>query len=153
MTAPLAPAAPIRLLLLAASGKRADQILLGLRATGLLVDETRVSHASALVAELREHTWDAVISDFESPGLSGLVALRIVRATGLDLPFLFVSSATGTAAAVAAIKAGADNYIQDNELALLAPALRHEIARARERAQRRHTQLLSQAVLAGMQAH
>jgi len=106
-----------------------------------------------LGAELREHTWDIVISDFESPGLSGLVALRIVRATGLDLPFIFVSSAAGTAAAVAAIKAGADNYIEDCDLALLAPALRHEIARARERAQRRHAQLLSQAVLAGMQAH
>ena len=103
MTAPMAPAEHIRLLLLAAPGKRADQIMLGLRATGLPVDETRVSHASALATELREHTWDAVISDFESPGLSGLVALRIVRATGLDLPFLFVSSAAGTAAAVAAI--------------------------------------------------
>lgn len=151
MTTPTA--APIRLLLVAPPGPRANQMMLGLRATGLRVDETCVSHASELGAALREHAWDIVVSDFESPGLSGLVALRIVRATGIDLPFIFVSGAAGTAAAVAAIKAGADNYIPDSELAQLVPAMRHEIARARERIQRRHAQQLSRVAPAGMQAH
>ena len=144
---------PIRLLLVASPGARADQILLSMRATGLRVDETCVADVSMLRAALQEHAWDLVISDFEAAGLSGLIALRLVRATGLDLPFIFVSGASGTAAAVAAIKAGADDYIPDTELAQLAPAIRHEIARSQKRTQRRHAEQLSRAVLANMQAH
>jgi DNA-binding NtrC family response regulator len=147
------PCPPVRLLLVATPGARAHQILLALAAAGLAVREQVVSHASALGAALREKPWDIVVCDFESSGLSGLVALRIVRAAGLDLPFVFVSGAEGTAAAVAAIKAGADDYIPDCELAQLAPAMRHEIARALERTQRRHAQQLSRTVLAGLQAH
>jgi FixJ family two-component response regulator len=102
---------------------------------------------------LRESTHDVVVCDFDSPAIRGLVALRIVREAGLDLPFIFVSSAPDIGAAVAAIKAGADDYLLDSDLTHLAPSVRHEVARARERALRHWAQIQVRATLARMELH
>ena len=39
--------------------------------------------------------WDAVLCDFSLPGWDGLDALKEIRATSPDLPFLFVSGTIG----------------------------------------------------------
>ena len=144
---------PVRLLLVATPGARAEKILGGLCGCGMLLDTLVVSQVSTLEQTLRTSTHDVVVCDFDSPAVCGLVALRIVRATGLDLPFIFVSSAPDIGAAVAAIKAGANGYLQDSDLVHLAPSVRHEVARARERAQRQLTQNQVRATLARMELH
>lgn len=144
---------PVRLLLVVMPGARAEKILGGLCGCGMLLGTSVVSQVSTLEQTLRTSTHDVVVCDFDSPAVCGLVALQIVRASGLDLPFIFVSSAPDIDAAVAAIKAGADDYLRDCDLVLLAPSVRHEVARARELAQHQLAQNQVRATLARMELH
>ena len=88
-----------------------------------------------------DQDWDAIISDYNLPGFSGLVALDLLTARGLDIPFILVSGEIGEDTAVEAMRNGASDYLLKNNLARLVPALLHaveatETRRARVRADR-----------------
>ena len=102
------------------------------------MNATRIDSEAEFVAAL--HTpWDAIISDYNLPGFSGLVALDLLKASGRDLPFLIVSGEIGEDTAVEAMRNGASDYLRKGNLSRLVPALMHaveacETRRARERA-------------------
>ena len=58
---------------------------------GYAVAWQRVAGAAQLEAALAREPWDLVLSDYVLPGFGGLEALEIVKASGLDLPFILVS--------------------------------------------------------------
>jgi PAS domain S-box-containing protein len=64
------------------------------------------------------------------PRFSGLAALELLRASGIDLPFIIVSGTIGEEIAVAAMKAGVDDYLTKGELAHLTVAVEREIRNA-----------------------
>ena len=104
----------------------------------------RVTTAGALVEALGRQGWDVAIADYAAPDPSAPAVLSLVRERDPDLPFIFVSDTLGEAAAVAAIKLGADDYIMKGELARLAPAVAREMAAAAgRRARRREEQRLA----------
>ena len=113
----------LRLLLIDDSHAAAQTVLQALQRAGIEVTHHRVHTEQDLRAALAQR-WDAVICDFELPGLAGLDALGIVRSADSDMPFILVSGAVGEEAAVAAIKAGASDLIGKRSLMQLAPALR-----------------------------
>jgi len=96
----------------------------------------RVEERAELVDALAETTWDAVISDHHLPRFSSTEALEIVRASGLNLPFIIVSGLIGEDAAVAAMRSGADDYLIKGRLARLGPALLNALAAAEARRER-----------------
>ena len=107
---------------------------------GLKVDVRRVDSEAEFLAAL-EDDWDVVISDYNLPGFSGLVALDLLKACGRDIPFILVSGEIGEDTAVEAMRNGANDYLLKNNLARLVPALLHaveatETRRARVRADR-----------------
>jgi signal transduction histidine kinase len=104
-----------------------------LRRAGFVPDCQRVQDLPTLQQALLEGPWDAVISDFSMPGFSGLEALAEFRKTGLDIPFIFVSGTIGEEMAVAAMQAGANDYVMKENLSRLAPALERELAQAARR--------------------
>src|SRR5512143_3237837 len=67
--------------------------------------------------ELQSGSFDIVISDFSLPGFDGLAVLAAVRELGRDPPFLLVSGVVGEDTAVAAMRAGAQDYIMKDKLA------------------------------------
>ena len=86
-----------------------------------------------------EQPWDVVVSDYNLPGFSGLLALDLLKARGIDVPFVLVSGEIGEDTAVEAMRNGASDYLLKNNLSRLVPALMHaieasETRRARERA-------------------
>ena len=100
----------------------------------------RVDDEAGFRAALEED-WDAVLSDYHVPGLPGLKALEIVRASGRLLPFIILSGETGEDVAVQAMRAGASDYLLKSNLRRLAPALQraieaNEVRRARDAADR-----------------
>ena len=119
-----------------------------LRRAGLDVQVRRVETARAFESALDE-PWDAILSDYNLPGYSGLAALATLRATGRELPFILVSGEIGEDTAVEAMRNGASDYLLKANLARLAPALEraieasesrrariaadHEVERSRER--------------------
>ncbi len=100
----------------------------------------RVQTPEDLKCALRDEIWDVVFSDFAMPRFSGTDALAITRAYDSDIPFIFISGTIGEETAVAAMKAGAQDYVMKENLARLTPALDRELAEARGRRERRRVQ-------------
>ncbi|QPF75620.1 response regulator [Roseateles sp. DAIF2] len=111
-----------------------------LRRSGFAPQYRRVQSLPTLQAALADESWDAVISDFSMPGFTGLDALRAFRRTGLDVPFIFVSGTMGEETAVAAMKAGASDYVMKQNMNRLAPVLERELMQAATRAAHRHAE-------------
>src|SRR3954462_170936 len=94
----------LRVLIVEDSEDDAMLLALALQDGGYALLWERVDTAPAMQAALAEHPWDVIICDYTLPQFSALAALSVLRASGLDLPFLIVSGNVGEDAAVAAMK-------------------------------------------------
>jgi DNA-binding NtrC family response regulator len=121
---------PLRVLLVEDSETDAELLLHELAHGGYAVAATRVDTADAMQAALQSHTWDIVVSDYSMPAFSAPAALALLRTTGSDLPFIIVSGTIGEETAVAALKAGACDFLVKGRLARLVPALERELREA-----------------------
>ena len=107
---------------------------------GLRTQVQRIDTEAAFLSAL-DRDWDAILSDYNLPGFSGLVALDLLKAGGHDVPFILVSGEIGEDTAVEAMRNGASDYLLKNNLSRLVPALLHAVEatdtkRARDRADR-----------------
>lgn len=106
-----------------------------LRRGGYDVTWQRVDTGEELGLQLAAQTWDLVISDHGLPQFSAPDALRMVRERAGNLPFIIVSGTIGEVQAVAAMRAGANDYLLKGQLARLTPAVERELAEASQREQ------------------
>ena len=100
---------------------------------GFDLDYRRVDTAEDLTAALDQRTWDIVIADYTMPRFSGAEALALVRARTSEVPFIFVSGTIGEDTAVAALKAGAQDYLVKGKTGRLVPAIQRELREAKAR--------------------
>ncbi len=118
---------PLRVLL---AGDREDDALLlltELRRGGLETIHHRVDTERAFLSALERGPWDVVLSDFSMPQLEGLAACDLLRRSGLDIPFIFVSGRVGEDRAVEAMRRGAVDCIFKDNLTRLVPAIQREM--------------------------
>jgi len=111
-----------------------------LRWGGYTLDYERVETAAQMQAALDRQLWDLVIADYTLPAFSAPDALKLLQSQQRDLPFIIVSGTIGEETAVAAMKAGAHDYITKGNLARLVPAVERELREAKERQKRHHTE-------------
>jgi signal transduction histidine kinase len=100
----------------------------------------RVETAEAMTAALAKQTWDVVLADYNMPHFSAPEALTLLQKRGLDLPFIIVSGSIGEDTAVAAMKAGAHDYLMKDNLKRLVPAIKRELLDARVRRERKQAE-------------
>ena len=131
----------IRVLVVEDSEDDAKLAIRMLRNGGFDASYRRVQDVDSLRDAFKTEQWDAVLSDFRLPGFNGVEALKVFRETELDIPFIFCSGTIGEETAVAAMKAGASDYVMKGNLARLAPVLERELAQAAIRAQHRQGQI------------
>ena len=100
---------------------------------------TRVETAADLVRELgtRPRTFDIILADYNLPRFSAPEALRLLKQTPHDIPFIMMSGAVSEETAVAAMRAGAHDYVSKENLARLVPAIERELAEAVSRRHKR----------------
>ena len=128
----------LRLLLVEDSENDAALVLRELQRGGLDVTSERVESRDAMSAALdRTPPWDLVISDYSLPTFDAPGAVALVRERDLDLPIIIVSGTIGEETAVAALKAGAQDFIVKNRLARLVPAVERELREAEARQARK----------------
>lgn len=130
---------PLRLLLVEDNPDDAELVLAELHRRGCPVEAQCVELLADVHAALAGGPWDVVLSDFGLPGHDGLDVLRAVREHDPDLPFLFVSGSIGEEVAVAAMRAGAHDYVLKDNLTRLAPAVLREVKDAADRRHHRRT--------------
>jgi signal transduction histidine kinase/PAS domain-containing protein len=130
----------LRLLLVEDCPLDAELILRELVKGGFAVRHERVQNAKTLRQYLACQDWDAIISDYNLPGMNALTALSILRKSGQDIPFIVVSGQVGEDQAVAVMKAGAHHYLAKEQLAQLVPVLTRELGEAADRRERRQDQ-------------
>ena len=104
-----------------------------LRRGGYDLDVRRVDTLEGMREALASQPWDVVIADYAMPSFSGMAALDLLRQQEMDLPFIIVSGTIGEESAVAAMKAGAHDYIMKGNLVRLLPAVEREIQEAERR--------------------
>jgi PleD family two-component response regulator len=130
-------ATPLRVLTVDDSPDDVLFIIRELRRGGYAPVFERVQTSEAMKAALEGGKWDVIISDYVMPQFGGLEALRVLKESGRDLPFIIVSGKIGEDIAVGAMKAGAHDYILKDNLARLVPAIERELREAETRRQRR----------------
>jgi PAS domain S-box-containing protein len=118
-------------------------LLRELRRSDYTLDYVRVETADAMQAALDRQAWDIVIADYSLPSFSAPDALKLLQQRHLDLPFVIVSGTIGEEVAVAAMKAGAHDYIIKGNLTRLIPAVEREL---RDAAERQSRQVAEQAL-------
>lgn len=127
----------LRILQVEDSQDDAELILRELRRAGHELVTRRVETSVAMVNALCDQDWDLVLSDYEIPGFGGIEALRVLQASGVDIPFIVISGAIGEEIAVATMKAGAHDYVFKGNLTRLAPAIERELKDAEIRRKQR----------------
>jgi two-component system response regulator FixJ len=94
------------------------------------------SSADAFLASLTGDEVGCIVADVRMPGMDGIELVRELRRRGSALPVVLISGHADVPMAVAAIKAGAEDFIEKpvDDVALLA-AINRSLARAFERVQ------------------
>lgn len=132
--------APLRVLVVEDSDDDYRLLLARLAGAGFSVTSGRVEDAPGMRAALEE-PWDIVISDHSMPRFSSMAALRLLKETQGDVPFLIVSAAIGEEVAVEALHAGASDYIMKDNLRRLPPAVERALSACESERARRMAEL------------
>lgn len=130
----------IRVLVVEDSEDDAQLIVRELRRGGYTVEFERVQTKADMLAALARRPWDVVLSDYTMPQFSALGALEALKDSGLDLPFLVISGTVGEDTAIAALKAGAHDFLLKGKLARLIPAIERELREAEIRRSHREAE-------------
>ena len=114
------------------------RMLIGLlKSGGFIPTFKRVETATEMVEALNHEKWEVILADYNLPEFSAPKALELLRNTKLDIPFIIVSGGIGEDTAVAAMRAGANDYLMKGNLARLVPAVERELRDAAVRVSRR----------------
>lgn len=128
---------PLRVLVVEDSEFDARMLAGLLKAGGFEPEFMRVETATQMSAALDSVDWEIILADYNMPEFSAPKALEVLQETKLDIPFIIVSGGIGEDTAVAAMKAGAHDYLMKGNLARLVPAVERELRDAEVRASRR----------------
>ncbi|MFB2898037.1 EAL domain-containing protein [Aerosakkonemataceae cyanobacterium BLCC-F50] len=127
----------LRVLIVEDNPDDAELIVLELEVSGYTVIWERVENMNQMSAALDGQTWDMILADYSLPQFNALAALSLMQAKNLDLPFIIVSGTIGEEIAVAAMRAGAHDYLLKNSLSRLVPAAERELREAKVRQERK----------------
>jgi len=131
---------PLQVLFVEDSEDDAALLQIELKRAGYQPVCQRVETADEMRAALDRQEWDLIIADYRMPRFDGLAALALAKERGLDLPFIIVSGHITEETAVAAMKAGAHDYVMKDKLARLGSAVERELREAGVRREHRRAE-------------
>ncbi|WFN35612.1 response regulator [Methanogenium sp. S4BF] len=108
-------------------------------------DVTIAPNALEAIRKLSEEPFDAIVSDYEMPEMTGIEFLKHVRAEGNGIPFLIFTGRGREEVVIEALNYGADFYIQKGgvpraQFAELTNKIRYAVSRRRGEEALRHSE-------------
>jgi len=131
---------PLNVLIVEDSEDDAQLLLWELQRGGYEVEFERVETAEAMQSALAQKTWDVILSDYTLPMFDAPHALAVLKASGLDLPFIISSGTIGEEVAVSALKAGAHDFLVKGKFTRLGSAIERELREAESRRERKRAE-------------
>ncbi|PYQ25267.1 MAG: hybrid sensor histidine kinase/response regulator [Acidobacteria bacterium] len=116
----------LRVLLVEDSADDAALLEREIRRGGFAASITRVETEAQFLASV-SLPWDVVIADYVLPRFSALGVLRHLRHLQIHVPTIVVSGTVGEENLLQAMRAGAHDYLQKQNLSRLVPAIRREV--------------------------
>ena len=121
---------PLHFLIVEDSDDDATLLLRELKRGGHDPLHKRVFTRDDMMSALETQPCNIVISDYAMPQFDGMSALLTLQKTGLNIQFIIISGTIGEDTAVAAMKAGAHDYVMKDNLNRLIPAVERELREA-----------------------
>src|SRR5262245_40585958 len=128
----------IRVLVVEDNPDDAELMLRELRRGGYTVSAHRVETGCEMERSLDHDKWDVILADYTMPSFNARAALELLQLKELDIPFIIVSGSIGEELAVAAMRAGAHDYLMKGNLKRLIPVIERELREAAGRKERRN---------------
>jgi len=130
----------LRLLALDDSQEFVSALLAELRSYGYLLVHLHTRTVEAMARALDEEAWDAVVADYSMPDFRAAGALELIRKRGLDIPVIVVSENLGGDVGLAALRAGAHDYLLKSQLGWIGLVVERALRQAGERKRRREAE-------------
>jgi signal transduction histidine kinase len=127
---------PLRVLVVEDNEDDVQLLLRELRRGGFEPRHERVETAEQMRAAFEDREWEIVICDYSMPGFTAREALEIVKQRRPEVPFIILSGSITEDDAVAALRAGAHDFVVKGNLARLLPAVERELREAETRRDR-----------------
>lgn len=123
----------LRILFIESSEIDTQLVLKQLHKKGYILTHQRVDSAVMMQLALQRHSWDLIICNDWLPNFNAPEALQVLKTSGLELPFIVVSSTIKEDLAVEMIQAGASDYLLKADLNRLAFSIMRELRQAEVR--------------------
>ncbi len=130
---------PLRALIIEDCGDDLQLMLQALRHAGFEPDWVCVDSEAEYLAYL-SNDFDVILADQTLPCFSALRALELLRARGLEVPFIIVSGTIDEEKAVTAMRHGATDYLMKDRLARLGAVVDHALEERRRGEERREAE-------------
>jgi two-component system cell cycle sensor histidine kinase/response regulator CckA len=124
------------ILLLEDNSADAKLSLRELARAGFEFDSEIVSTSKGFIEKLQSRRYNLILADYRLPDWTGLDALRWLRSSGYDTPFILVTGTLGDDLAVECIKEGATDYVLKDKLDRLPRACQRALEEAQVRQER-----------------
>ncbi len=123
----------VRVLIVESPGNDILQVLNEIEKGGYCLEYERVGTPGEMRKALIGKPWDLVLSAYATSRFAGLEALKLLKESGVDIPFIIISGTKGEDIAVEAMRAGANDYILKDNLSRLLPAIERELGNPGEK--------------------
>ncbi len=130
----------LRILNLEDNQDDSDLLRVRLVKDGIECDLVRVETREDFVVAIQRGGFDLVLADYSLPFFDGLSALKIVKETCPEVPFIFVSGAIGEEFAIETLKSGATDYVLKDRLSRLSSAINRALLEIEEQTKRRQAE-------------
>jgi len=118
---------PLRALIIEDSEDDLFLVLRELRRGGFEPEYLQVEAAETMAQALEEQDWDIILSDYSLPSFSAPAALKLLKNSSAQIPFIVISGNVGEEIAVQLMQYGCNDYINKGNLTRLCPAIQREL--------------------------
>jgi len=127
----------LRLLTLDDSMDFVTALLSEVRTQGYEPVHRHADTTEAMDEAFHQGSWDVVIADYSMPHFRAAAALELKRKRSLDVPVIVMSETLGREVALAALRAGAQDYLLKSQLPWIGIVIERALREACERQRRR----------------